>query len=176
MQFGGASGQGYLSHDQLRKAQRRPPEHGSSEKGKFYANDLLGPMDCFRALSEEAMGREMIFPKGRYSLVISMRPDASTYFQKGCSSDKTWRKTLGIFSERQTRADAVKVVDGGRWFIEAEEATRLYWVLGCNGLVYSQLLLKAESVGRLRAGESAIFSCRGQFFGKFTFYFTSMER
>jgi hypothetical protein len=48
-------------------------------RGKFHASEVLDLVDGFQAMWEEAMGREMIFPKGRYLSVISTRPDAFTY-------------------------------------------------------------------------------------------------
>lgn len=163
LQFGGASKQGYLSHAQLSVAQKRLIEKGGRfEKGKYYAKDANPtdpPVDGFKATWEEYMGRKIDFPEGRYGSVINMKPAAYTYI-KDRDTDSVWRKKLGVFSERETRAEVVKIVNGGSWEIPAEDATRIYWVIGGKGTVNGQIL-QAESAGRLKAGLSATVVCEG---------------
>ena len=48
LQFGGTSGQGYLSYDQLLSVQSELKNHGNSEGGKFHPADGSEPTDGFK--------------------------------------------------------------------------------------------------------------------------------
>ena len=163
LQFGGASKQGYLSHAQLSVAQKALIEKGGRfEKGKYYAKDAApddSAVDGFKATWEECMGQKMVFPEGRYGSVINMKPAAYKYI-KDPDNEFVWKKKLGVFSERETRAEIVKIVNGGSWQIPAEDATRIYWVIGGKGTADGQIL-QAESAGRLKAGLSSTVVCQG---------------
>ncbi|KAJ5701718.1 hypothetical protein N7488_009266 [Penicillium malachiteum] len=162
LQFGGASKQGYLDHARLKLGEQSLREKGGRfEQGKYWGPnaDPSIPVDGFKAIWEECMGQKMKFPEGRYGSVVNMKPKAYTYVQDK-SSEAISRKKLGVFSERETRAEVVKVVDGGSWEIPSEDASRFYWVLSGSGSVDGQEL-KAESAGRLKPCLSATVVCEG---------------
>ncbi|KAJ5724719.1 hypothetical protein N7493_006447 [Penicillium malachiteum] len=162
LQFGGASKQGYLAHAQLKLGEQSLRKKGGRfEQGKYYGPDADPsiPVDGFKAIWEECMGQKMTFPEGRYGSVVNMKPKAYTYVQDK-SNEAISRKKLGVFSERETRAEVVKLVNGGSWDIPSEDASRFYWVLSGLGSVDGQEL-KAESAGRLKPGLSATVVCEG---------------
>ena len=152
LQFGGASGQGFLSHAQLRETQTQLAEKGRFDKGKYYRQLDEGeaePVDSFQALWEHQMGKPLVYPQGRYDRVVNMHPDA--YGWKAVENHPgVWKKTLGVFSERETRAEMIKI-EKSVWKVPPECATQLFFVLKGDGTADGNPF-KAESAGRLRLG------------------------
>jgi hypothetical protein len=116
IQFGGASGQGYLSAAQREAANERLKAKGEFQKGVFTWNDENGGkhnQDGFEACFEEAMGRKMAYAEPRYDDVILMRPENYDWLpddQPGVAS-----KWIGAFTERNLRVGFTKV-DAGSTF------------------------------------------------------------
>lgn len=161
LQFGGASGQGFVSHAKLKQSQERLYSQGKFENGKFFrraesADEASGyeePIDAFQALWEDQMGRPLVYPEGRYDRIITMHPDAYGWAKlKGFEG--VWKKTLGIFSERETRAEVIKIEKGASWKIAEDDATHLFYVLKGNGQADNQTI-QAEWAGRILAGKCA---------------------
>lgn len=164
LQFGGASGQGFISHEKLNESQQRLASQGRFEGGKFIRciRNVNGteskeekPIDAFQALWEDQMGRPLEYPQGRYDRIIKMQPDAYAWTKvKGCVG--VWRKTLGVFSERETRAEVIKI-ENGTWEIGAEDATQLFYALKGEGMANGSNIV-AEWGGRIQAGNTADIS------------------
>ncbi|KAJ5975707.1 hypothetical protein N7481_009414 [Penicillium waksmanii] len=161
LQFGGASGQGFVSHAKLAESQQRLASHGQFERGKFIrrAQNIDGtgydesePVDAFQALWEDQTGRSLVYPEGRYDRIIKMQPNAYAWTKmKGYSG--VWKKTLGVFSERETRVEVIKI-EKDNWKIPAEDATHLFYLLKGEGLADGNDI-KAEWAGRIQAGKAA---------------------
>lgn len=113
IQFGGASGQGYMSAAQREAANERLKAKGEFNKGIFTYVDETGQkrtQDGFEACFEEATGRKMAYSDPRYDDVILMHPDSCAWIpdqQPGVSS-----KWLGAFTERNLRIGLTKVEAG----------------------------------------------------------------
>jgi hypothetical protein len=114
LQFGGASGAGYLSRKEVKQGMDELLAFGSFEGGVFRRNDGASGkrnMDGYEAIWSHVNGRPLEYPKPRYPGPIMMD---GTHFdwvalpgQPGVSE-----KTLGIFTERRAQAGIYRVDAG----------------------------------------------------------------
>jgi hypothetical protein len=111
LQFGGASGSGYLSEDEYRAAAAALAERGTFAGGVYTRAKPGGGKvntDAYEAVWEEAMGRPLDYPEPRY--------DRPAFFEP---SNVDWTpdpvrpgvavKALGEFNERGTRLALYRV-------------------------------------------------------------------
>jgi len=162
LQFGGASGQGFLSHEAIGQAQQRLSKRGRFEKGRFYEEGRAGGdgVDSFQALWEDTMGKPLVYPSGRYDRPVKVIPSAFAWRDvPGISGVQ--KKTLGVFSERETRAELWKVSRGGVWEVPPEAATQLFFVLEGSGSADGHAWTEQDA-GRLKAGVKARISTEGE--------------
>jgi hypothetical protein len=136
VQFGGGSGYGYMSPEQY-LAGRKALEREGRFEGPVFIREVNGKTTkkfSINAIWEKAMGSRMMIPAPRYQAPIIMNPKAYRWTpvsqQKGC-----FRKCLGIFSERRTGAEMLKIDSGAMLRFLPEQATRLLFVLDGNGRV-----------------------------------------
>jgi hypothetical protein len=109
LQFGGASGQGYLSVARRDEANAALNKKGSFQSGMFTYTDDSGTVqsvDGSAACFEEATGQKLEFALPRYTDVIAMNPDA---FEWKTEEDGVYTKTLGVFTERAAQISFVKL-------------------------------------------------------------------
>jgi hypothetical protein len=109
LQFGGASGQGYLSVAQREAANAILNTKGVFTKGMFTYTDADGAehtIDGSAACFEQATGRKLDFATPRYADVGAMNPDAFAWAEE---EDGVFSKTLGTFTERDARIGFVKL-------------------------------------------------------------------
>jgi hypothetical protein len=115
LQFGGASGNGYMSADQIEVGSTALKERGVFDKGIFRLNeDIEGrrATDGYQAVWEFINQRPMVYPKPRYHDPIMMYPEN---FEWTCASPGVFSKSAGSFSECGTGADFVRLDPGARW-------------------------------------------------------------
>ncbi|RAL02597.1 uncharacterized protein BO80DRAFT_500868 [Aspergillus ibericus CBS 121593] len=164
LQFGGASGQGYLSFREVGVAQGRLGGRGRFEGGRFFENAVADKenggegegKDGYQALWEEMMGRELVYPVPRYGGPVVVKPEGFRWV-KVKEGEGAWRKCLGVFSERETRVEMVKLDEGGRVQVEARDAIQLFFVLKGEGVVGGESV-RQESAVRLQPGVGAEFA------------------
>ena len=155
LQFGGASGLGYLSVAQLRKVREQLLEEGVFEGGVFRRKSGEGKKneDGYEALWRHATGRPLSYPKPRYKTPIVMRPDAFTW-REVAGMLGARRKSLGVFPERGLALDFIAVDSASSYVEEPSSARRFMWVREgqgeCNGAPYF-----TSSAIRLEPGETA---------------------
>ena len=79
LQFGGASGSGYLLPREVKAGMEELKAFGEFKDGVFHRRDGAGKrnMDAYQAIWEHVHGREMVYPQGRYHKPIFM--DSSHY-------------------------------------------------------------------------------------------------
>lgn len=114
LQFGGASGQGYLSRSEVQQGMKELEKIGSFKDGIFRRNDdAQGKrnMDAYQAIWEHARGRAMEYPKPRYDGPIMM-DQANFAWVASNSEDGVCEKTLGSFSERRAQAGILRISPG----------------------------------------------------------------
>lgn len=114
LQFGGASGSGYLSNTETRKAMEELKALGEFKDGVFRRREpLFGKKnaDGNQAIWEHHHKRPLVFPKPRYARPIMMDPKNFSWIPVP-GSPGTYEKLLGVFTERGTRAAQVKLDPG----------------------------------------------------------------
>lgn len=132
LQFGGASGSGYVSMEQYDKAMQELSEKGSFEKGVYTWHKEDGKkvnQDAFEAVWEQVNGRELVYPKPRYSRPLLMQPDHFDWIPFP-DAPGVERRLLGVFSERQTRAALYRLRPGAEMPLQDNS---LYFVTGGTG-------------------------------------------
>lgn len=134
LQFGGASGSGYLSPREVAAGTEELKKFGSFEGGVFRRNeDREGrrTTDAYQAIWEHVHGVRMDYPKPRYRDPIMIDPE---HFQWLARPDMPGmqEKPLGAFTERQCAAALVKVGRGARYRADGRS---VYLVLAGSGIV-----------------------------------------
>jgi hypothetical protein len=129
IQFGGASGQGYLSAAQREAANQRLQSKGEFNKGIFTWHDEKGGkhnQDGFEACFEEAMGRKMAYAEPRYDDVVLMKPESYAWIpddQPGVAS-----KWLGSFTERNLRIGLTRIEAGSTFLAGGQNSLEVMFL------------------------------------------------
>lgn len=113
-QFGGATGNGFMSERQYIEGQDKLVGKGTLAKGLFtYVGDdgKEHRQDAFEAMYEQAMGRKPTYPQSRYSDIITMNPE-SFQWVKDTQNSGISHKLLGVFTERKTAISFIKMEQG----------------------------------------------------------------
>ena len=113
IQFGGASGAGFLSTPQREAANKRLEEKGTFKDGIFTWVDEKGQkhnVDGSAACFEEATGQKLVFNPARYDDVVMLEPEAYAWIETGQAGVQT--KHLATFTERNTAVEFVKIEKG----------------------------------------------------------------
>lgn len=116
IQFGGASGAGFLSTPRREAANEALKAKGEFKNGMFTWVDENGQtqsQDGAAACYEEAMGRKMVLVQPRYDDIILMDPKGYDWIKSGQAGVST--KRLGTFTERNINIGFVRV-DAGSTF------------------------------------------------------------
>lgn len=146
LQFGGTSGQGYLSFAQLKEGQDDLRKGGHFEGGKFYPAKGGEPIDGHQAIWEHISGKPLKFPEPRYHSIIIAKPQSCEWVEsKELGADV---KTMGVFTERQTRADLIRVKANTPTKLPGQDAVQLLFVLKGQGKA-NESAVQAETAIRL---------------------------
>jgi hypothetical protein len=146
LQFGGASGKGYLSFAQIAEGKEKLKEQGRFEKGKYHPAGGGEPKDSYEALWESYSGHPLEYPAARYHSVIVSKPDNYSWVPSGGPSN-VFKRTLGVFTERQTKADMIKIGAQGKIEIGEQNAIQLLFVLKGQGKANGASLEIESAVG-----------------------------
>jgi hypothetical protein len=117
LQFGGASGSGYLSRGQVQAGTEELKKFGRFEGGVFRRNDDVEGRrntDAYQAIWEHVHGRRMDYPKPRYSDPIMVDP-ANYEWLVVTGMPGVSHKLLGTFTERQCAAALVRLARGAAY-------------------------------------------------------------
>jgi len=134
LQFGGASGSGYLSREEVDEGTAALKKVGTFKDGIFRRNDGeegRRNLDGYQAIWEHINGRRMEYPKPRYRDPIVVDP-ANYEWLPVPGMPGVMEKALGTFTERRCAAMLVKIAAGAAY--RAEERG-IYLVLQGNGTV-----------------------------------------
>jgi hypothetical protein len=116
IQFGGASGSGFLSTPRREAANEALKAKGEFKNGIFTWFDENGQkhnMDGSAACFEEATGKKLVFAEPRYDDIVLMNPDACEWIPS--ETPGVYTKLLGTFTERNTRIGFIKVEAGATY-------------------------------------------------------------
>lgn len=129
LQFGGASGFGYLSVAQREAVNAEMNKEGEFKKGMFHYTDDQGnacSRDGSEAIFERATGSQLTFAAPRYEHVVAMNPEA--YEWVPIKTEGVAVKWLGTFTERNTRIGFVRLDKGATWGGGAEPSIQILFV------------------------------------------------
>ena len=135
LQFGGASGSGYLSPKEVAAGTEELKKLGTFEGGIFRRNDDAEGRrnsDAYQAIWEHIHGRRMDYPKPRYRDPIMIDPDSCEWLAVA-GRPGVWEKPLGSFTERQCAAALVKLARGATYRLGSRS---VYLVLAGSGVVH----------------------------------------
>jgi hypothetical protein len=158
LQFGGASGSGYLSQAEVKAGMEELRGEGEFKDGVFRRRaDVEGKrnMDGYQAIWEHVNERPMVYPKPRYPQPIFMDPANYEWVpvegQRGVSE-----KLLGVFTERRSEASLFRLEAGASFTARGKG---VYVVTRGGGSVADQPL-RALTTVYLEPGETVTFTAR----------------
>ncbi|HEY2535310.1 MAG TPA: hypothetical protein VGJ20_46710 [Xanthobacteraceae bacterium] len=117
LQFGGASGSGYLSRAEVQAGTEELKKFGVFKEGIFHRNDDVEGrrnVDGYQAIWEHVNGQRMDYPKPRYRDPVMVDPDNYEWVAVGDMSGVA-QKPLGAFTERQCAAALIKLTRGATY-------------------------------------------------------------
>lgn len=156
LQFGAASGGGFVSRGQLRRALDELHAVGEFKDGAFHRTGGPGKknQDGFEAVWEHVMGRKLEYPAPRYERPVFMTIASFGWLPTGMPGVRC--KTLGVFTERETRLGMVELNASARWSSPGLDAISLSYVLSGTGQVGGKEYGPQTSI-ETTAGEPAEF-------------------
>src|SRR5262249_27647966 len=129
LQFGGASGSGYLLPREVKAGMEELKAFGEFKDGVFHRREGVPGkrnMDAYQAIWEHVHGHEMVYPKGRYDTPIFM--DSASFDWVPVKDAKgVSEKLFGVWTERRIEAGMLRLASGaahavggrGIWFVLA---------------------------------------------------------
>ena len=114
LQFGGASGSGYISEERFQQGVEELKAFGSFDKGVFHRPKEDGGrknQDAYEAVWEHIHGRRMEYPRSEHAEPVFMDPQAVAW-QDEPGAPGVQRKLLGVFSARKTRISVLGIAAG----------------------------------------------------------------
>jgi hypothetical protein len=140
-QFGGASGQGFLSVSDREAANAALQKEGEFKNGFFTYLDDQGKrhnQDGSEACFEKATGTKLTYPKPRYQNLILMDPSNYEWVSDGNTGVST--KLLGSFTERSTRVGFIRIESGATYLAGEQSSIELLFLtkgkVSLNGKEY----------------------------------------
>ncbi len=160
LQFGGASGNGYMSPEQYDRAAAELRELGTFANGAYTVVTPDGHKtnkDAYEAVWERVNGRPLVYPRERYSRPVFMQPENFAWVpiegQSGASG-----RFLGEFSERHTRLACYRIESDASLKLAGRS---IYFVASGSGLAgaqefrrHSTIYLEDDTSASIRARES----------------------
>lgn len=133
LQFGGASGSGYIGRDEQAVLTEELRSLGEFKDGVFRRNKGVPGkrnLDGFQAIWEHAKQRPLTYPEPRYEAPILMDPDRFEWLPV-VGAPGVWEKPMGVFTECRTMAGFLKLAPGAVY--EATGARDIYFVMSGAG-------------------------------------------
>jgi hypothetical protein len=166
IQFGGASGSGFLSTPRREAANEALQAKGEFKDGIFTWIDEKGQkhnMDGSAACFEEATGKKLVFSPPRYDDVVMMDPKAYAWVNTGKPGVST--KLLGTFTERLTNIRFIKVNAEAKYNTGSRSQIEILFLskgkITINGKTYGEKtgveLLPSDPSVDIKANEDSVF-------------------
>jgi hypothetical protein len=154
LQFGGASGSGYLLPAEVKAGTEELKKLGEFRDGTFYPREGvtgLRETDGFQAIWEHVNGRPMDYPAARYETPIFMR---AANFDWVAISKGVEERLFGTFTERRTSAAQIRIAAG---HMHQVEGRGLWLVLDGAGTMGGEAMRKYTALF-LEAGERSVIA------------------
>jgi hypothetical protein len=154
LQFGGASGQGFIGPDRVKQAHLELAQEGRFEGGVFTRDVTEGRRnwDAYEAIWLHVKGGELSYAPAVYKTPIVMRPEALSWMPS--SEEGVSVRRIGVFPHRGLSLNAWQIGAGAGHSSAAARALRFLFVTEGSGTIGSDAL-RRWSVVRLNSGESA---------------------
>lgn len=137
LQFGGASGKGYLNRDTVNRAYDELGEVGRFEKRVFRRNGTAGGgagrrnLDGYEAIWQHVTGKTLEFPPPRYTDPVIMKPAHFAWRDSGVRGVQ--QKDLGRFSDRGTEVTVFRADAGKRRVLPGANHLRVVFIMKGRG-------------------------------------------
>lgn len=155
VQFGGASGEGYMDIGKLQRGTQALRAKGEFSRGVFTWSDASGKkhnQDAYEAVWEQVRGRPLRYPRPRYNATVLIDPQAFAWLPvRGAPGVE--RRQFGVFNERGTSAGQVRLARGTHHVWAAQDGEQLIFVLGGRMEVAGMALAVSSSIS-LAPGEA----------------------
>lgn len=164
LQFGGASGQGFIGPDRVNQARLELAREGRFEDGVYKRNVSEGRRnrDAYEAIWLHVRGGELSYAPPVYKTPIVMRPEALPF--TATNEDGVQCKAVGIFPHRGLTINAWQIESDATHAMVATKSLRLLFVTEGGGSIDDQALrrwstvrLQPEEAARVRASGSLEF-------------------
>jgi hypothetical protein len=154
LQFGGASGQGFIGPERVRQARLELAQAGHFDGGVYHRNTTQGRRnrDAYEAIWLHVMGGELSYAPPAYKTPVVMRPEALPWLPTSAAGVAS--KRIGVFPHRGLSLSAWRIEPGARHVIPAARALRFLFVTEGTGSSGAREL-RRWSVARLQREESA---------------------
>lgn len=155
VQFGGASGEGYMSQRQLFEGQKELSTHGRFEGGVYRRNEGAQGrrnQDAYEAIWEFQNGRELKYPRPRLTEPVHFRA-SQVPWQPMDDQPGVSIKSLGVFTERDIAIGAIRLAAGARMQLPADTRQRLVFFTEGRGTIVGQGAWMPRSAAHVEAGE-----------------------
>jgi len=154
LQFGGASGQGFIGADRVKRARLELAQHGRFEGGVYMRDVTEGRRnrDAYEAIWLHVTGGQLVYAPPAYKTPIVMRPEALPWLPSPEAGVAV--KHIGVFPHRGLSIDAWRIEPGVRHRLAAIPALRLLFVIDGTGAVGAAALRRWSAV-RLMPDEDA---------------------
>lgn len=159
LQFGGASGQGFIGPDRLKQARLDMERSGTFEKG-VYMTERGGQRvnrDAYEAVWQNVKGAPPAYVSPAYKTPIVMRPDALRW--KPSADQGVAHKEIGVFPHRSLVIRGIKVAAGSVVELAPVAALRFLFVTEGSGALDGREL-RRWSILRLLPCESGQISAQ----------------
>lgn len=129
LQFGGASGQGFMDYDTLRAASEELAEIGTFENGLYQppADESPRRQDGYEAAWERVNGRAVDYPAPRYSGPIIVDPAAFSWIPSTTEIGVNHKHLLTV-TERRVSVGFTRIEPGAEHVVGPLEARRVQYV------------------------------------------------
>ena len=154
LQFGGASGQGFIGVKRLNSAREALEKTGRFEKGLFVRDRGEGRkrQDAYEAIWEHVTGQPLAYAEPAFKAPIVMRPAALPW--TAASASGVMERRIGVFPRRGLVIRMLWLAPGSKIELSATDALRLLFVVAGGGAI-GRKPLQLHSAVRIASGEAA---------------------
>lgn len=156
LQFGGASGNGYMSPEQSERGRRELELAGRFEDGLYRrAGDGADVnQDAYEAIWEHVFGTRVRYPRPATTTPVVLDPDA--FPRRPTASPGVTQRTLATFEPRRLTLEFTDLAPGASHTIGRGPVTRLHWVVDGEGRWDAEPYRAATAVRTSERDESIV--------------------
>jgi hypothetical protein len=165
LQFGGASGSGYIGMKRIHAAIDTMKAFGTFEGGVFTRTDELTPgekrnQDSYEAIWEHVNKRKLAYPKPRYDEPIRIKPQ-NFEWQSRPGEPGVATKLLGMFSERGSELSMLRLDGGAASRLAPFGGIRIGFVVQGDGAVNGRAVYKHSAFSLAPAEDCSLAAGAG---------------